>query len=74
MNCTRCDGMMVADDLLDIQESSQPMWMRGYRCVACGNITDPVIQKHRMVQNSHLARTNAQPEKPALFDLVKLSA
>jgi hypothetical protein len=41
---------MVADDLIDIRESSIPMWMRGWRCVACGNIIDPLILRHRMVQ------------------------
>jgi hypothetical protein len=32
---------MVADQLLDMQESYLPMWMRGLRCVTCGNIEDP---------------------------------
>ncbi|MEO5954442.1 MAG: hypothetical protein ABIR36_01940, partial [Nitrospiraceae bacterium] len=27
MQCTRCDGLMVADSLIDMQESSIPMWM-----------------------------------------------
>jgi len=48
MTCTRCKGFMVVDDLLDLQESLLPMWMRGWRCVACGNIVDPLILRHRM--------------------------
>ena len=52
MECTRCDGLMVADNLIDMQESSIPMWMKGWRCVSCGNIVDPLIQKHRMIQQS----------------------
>jgi hypothetical protein len=43
---------MVADDLIDLQESYLPMWMRGWRCVSCGNIVDPLINRHRMVQRS----------------------
>ena len=43
---------MVADDLVDLQESYLPMWMRGWRCVACGNIVDPLINRNRMVQRS----------------------
>jgi hypothetical protein len=43
---------MVPDDLIDIQESSVPMWMRGWRCVSCGNIIDPLIQRHRLIQES----------------------
>lgn len=50
MTCTRCKGLMVADDLIDLQESYVPMWMRGWRCVACGNIVDPLITRHRMMQ------------------------
>lgn len=52
MTCTRCQGLMVADDLIDLQESYLPMWMRGWRCVACGNIVDQLINRHRMVQRS----------------------
>jgi len=52
MECTRCDGLMVADNLIDIQESSIPMWMKGWRCVSCGNIVDPLIQQHRMIQQA----------------------
>jgi len=43
---------MVADNLIDIKESSIPMWMKGWRCVSCGNIVDPLIQKHRMIQQA----------------------
>jgi hypothetical protein len=52
MTCSRCQGLMVADDLIDLQESYAPMWMRGWRCVACGNIVDPLIQRRRMVQRA----------------------
>ena len=52
MRCARCDGLMVADNLIDIQESSIPMWMKGWRCVSCGNIVDPLIQQHRMIQQA----------------------
>jgi hypothetical protein len=41
---------MVTDNLIDIRESSIPMWMKGWRCVSCGNIVDPLIQQHRMIQ------------------------
>ena len=75
MTCTRCEGLMVSDNLIDIQESGQPMWMRGWRCVACGNIVDKVILKHRMIQQSYVGSSaRPAPEKPLLFDLVKLIA
>ncbi|HJT20869.1 MAG TPA: hypothetical protein VJ746_10390 [Nitrospira sp.] len=52
MTCTRCEGLMVPDHLIDMQESGIPMWMKGWRCVSCGNIVDPLIQRHRFVQES----------------------
>ena len=47
MKCTRCQGLMVSDHLLDIKETMGPMWAKSWRCVACGNIVDPLIEKHR---------------------------
>ena len=56
MHCTRCDGLMVTDSLIDLRESSIPMWMKGWRCVSCGNIVDPLIQHHRMIQQAGAVR------------------
>jgi len=56
MHCMRCEGLMVPDDLIDIQESSMSMWMRGWRCVACGNIIDLLIQRHRVIQGNGAMR------------------
>ena len=56
MQCVRCDDLMVADNLIDMQESSIPMWMRGWRCVSCWNIIDPLVQKHRMIQQAGALR------------------
>lgn len=56
MKCARCGGLMVADHLLDMQESYVPMWMSGLRCVACGNIEDPLIHHHRTVQHRRKTR------------------
>lgn len=67
MKCTRCHGLMVADDLLDMQESYLPMWMRGLRCIACGNIVDPLINRHRMIQQSGATRLlKAEVRMPVL--------
>ena len=67
MHCTRCDGLMVTDNLIDIKESSIPMWMKGWRCVSCGNIVDPLIQQHRMIQQAgalRLLRTETVMPRP----------
>jgi len=65
MRCTKCEGLMVSDHLIDIRESSIPMWMRGWRCVACGNIVDPLILRHRMIQGAGATRLpSTQPSEP----------
>ena len=56
MKCTRCHGLMVADDFLDMHESYLSMWMRGLRCISCGNIVDPLINHNRMSQQSTAAK------------------
>lgn len=56
MECIRCKGLMVADNLIDMEESSIPMWMKGWRCVSCGNIADPMILRHRMIQEAGAMR------------------
>jgi hypothetical protein len=56
MQCARCHGFMVADNLIDMLESSIPMWMKAWRCVSCGNIVDPLIQRHRMIQQAGALR------------------
>jgi hypothetical protein len=43
---------MVTDHLVDMQESGIPTWMKGWRCISCGDIVDPLIQRHRLVQQS----------------------
>jgi hypothetical protein len=53
---------MVSDNLIDLQESSIPMWMKGWRCVSCGNIVDPLILRQRMIQQAGALRL---PEKEA---------
>lgn len=62
MKCTRCCGLMVADDLLDLQESYLPMWMRALRCITCGNIEDPLIHQHRAVRQARPAKLVKTPQ------------
>jgi len=71
MTCTRCKGLMVSDDLIDLQESYVPMWMRGWRCVACGNIVDPLIHHHRVMQR---AGSVGAPQAEVPMPLVARSA
>jgi len=59
MTCTRCSGLMVEDHLLDMKESYVPMWMRGLRCVTCGNIEDTLIHYNRMMHEARKIRRRA---------------
>ncbi|HWV46116.1 MAG TPA: hypothetical protein VN039_08880 [Nitrospira sp.] len=82
MTCTRCSGLMVADHLLDMQESYLPMWMPALRCLACGNIVDSLIHYHRAVRRTRratrlaaqLAKRSTVRSNPAGGGVVGLSA
>lgn len=75
MECTRCDGLMISDNLIDIQESSVPMWMKGWRCVSCGNIVDPLILRHRIIQQAGATRLlGTEAARPRLRHALKATA
>ena len=75
MQCERCDGLMVADSLIDLQESSIPMWMKGWRCVSCGNIVDPLILRQRMIQQAGALRLlEKEVAMPQLCHALKATA
>ena len=48
--CHRCGGLMVAEQVLEIDSFD-------WRCVSCGERVDPVILAHR---KEHLARVEAE--------------
>jgi len=47
MTCTRCHGCMAKDYFLDLMESAESMWLAGWRCLNCGNVLDPVMERNR---------------------------
>ncbi len=59
MTCHRCRGLMVKDHFFDLQESCGRPWFAGWRCVTCGNILDPLIQRRRLVQSLERERARA---------------
>jgi len=67
MKCTRCCGLMVTDDLLDLQESYLPMWMRALRCITCGNIEDPLIHHHRAVRQTRPTKVVQASQAARIF-------
>ncbi len=54
MSCSRCNGCMVDDFLLDMEDSSGPMWLQAKRCMNCGNVAESVLQRNRETQGVRL--------------------
>ena len=50
MTCSRCEGLMLVEHILDLAESYGEMWASSWRCVNCGHRDDAVIQQHRLAQ------------------------
>ena len=48
MRCPRCKGMMVAERFQDLQDDTGQIHFNGFRCLACGEILDPVIVNNRL--------------------------
>lgn len=47
MDCARCGGYMVVNEVLDLHASAALRWVRGWKCVNCGHCMDPVIEENR---------------------------
>ncbi len=75
MKCHRCDGLMVVDHFIDIENTGH-LWLCGWRCVSCGDVVDAEIMQQRHIQRSRLGRLTRSLTRKArkTFDLVKLSA
>ncbi len=54
MTCFRCNGCMVEDFLLDMEDSSGPMWLQAKRCMNCGNVAEKVLEHNRQTQGAAL--------------------
>ena len=74
MYCQRCHGLMVVDHFIDMEDTGG-LWMRGWRCVTCGEVVDPKIMRHRREQSriSLLAKAVTGRKKHPR-EVVRLSA
>jgi hypothetical protein len=52
---------MARDHFLDLQESGGDWWLEGWRCINCGHVFDPVVEKNRRLHAASLAAA-AVPE------------
>lgn len=58
MHCSRCDGLMVTVWMGDLACSGT---VKGWRCLLCGEATDPGIEANR---KNHLPSTEGRPRLP----------
>ena len=49
MTCTRCQGLMVSDSFIDLEETGH-LWMKAWRCMNCGCVADTVVEQNRRLQ------------------------
>ena len=45
--CTRCQGMMLEEQMIDMEGGYGELWSRSWRCFNCGHRDDAVIRHHR---------------------------
>ncbi len=61
MTCRRCQGCMTRDHFLDLQESGGEWWLEGWRCINCGHVFDPVLEKNRRLHAAALVPADGPP-------------
>jgi len=54
MTCSRCCGLMVETQVLDMESAYGEMWTTSRRCVNCGHVHDAVIEQHRQTQEQNV--------------------
>jgi len=52
---------MTRDHFLDLQESGGEWWLEGWRCINCGHVYDPVLEKNRRLHAAALVTEVGQP-------------
>ena len=55
MTCVRCQGCMARDHYLDLQESGGEWWVEGWRCINCGHVFDPLVERNRRLHAAAIA-------------------
>lgn len=50
MSCTRCQGLMLEEHMIDMEGGYGEMWSFSWRCFTCGHRDDAVLQHHRQAK------------------------
>jgi len=48
MNCQRCHGFMIRESFLDMRDDTGCLSFKGWKCLNCGELVDPVVLMHRI--------------------------
>jgi methionyl-tRNA synthetase len=48
MYCTKCEGFMTVDSFIDMDDEEGQRWISAWRCVNCGQVTDPGVVRNRL--------------------------
>lgn len=56
MPCYRCHGLMTVDFYIDMGSSGDPLWLRAWRCVNCGEVIEPGMVTNRSAHRNWLRR------------------
>ncbi len=70
MNCIRCQGLMLEEQMIDMEAGYGEMWTHSWRCFNCGHRDDAVLQHHRQVHAQSMA---GSPPLVSVQETVELS-
>lgn len=68
--CSRCQGLMLEEHMIDLEAGYGEMWSHSWRCFNCGHRDDAVIQHHRQV---HVRSMAVSPQTVMVPKTVELS-
>ena len=72
MTCARCQGLMVTDSFIDLQETGH-LWMKAWRCMNCGYVVDSVAAQNRLLQATGYIDSKASSHQEVTADAMIVS-
>ena len=67
MQCDRCNGLMLEEQVLDLEGTAALRWTTVLRCVSCAHFIDPLMAANRPHRNQRKTppEANVKAVKPA---------
>ena len=59
-SCARCGGLMVGDFWMERLHSTGGLELTAKRCVQCGEVVDPMIQRNRRLRQDSITVRQAE--------------